>query len=86
MRSPLHADERSPLCGHTYDSLAAMNAEIVVTFEATTEVRCSCISHQPCEHGTFWETGSVQLACTLRPAQPFLCLKHTRFYMGCRQL
>ncbi|KAL4429159.1 hypothetical protein ABPG77_010138, partial [Micractinium sp. CCAP 211/92] len=30
-------DERSPLCGHTYDSLAAMDAEIVVTFEATTE-------------------------------------------------
>ncbi|KAL4858599.1 G protein-activated inward rectifier potassium channel 4 [Chlorella vulgaris] len=31
-------DERSPLCGHTYDSLAAMNAEVVVTFEATTEM------------------------------------------------
>ena len=31
------ADERSPLCGHTYDSLAAMHAEVVVTFEATTE-------------------------------------------------
>lgn len=33
----LPADERSPLCGHTYDSLAAMHAEVVVTFEATTE-------------------------------------------------
>ncbi|KAL4443440.1 hypothetical protein ABPG75_011177 [Micractinium tetrahymenae] len=30
-------DERSPLCGHTHDSLSAMHAEIVVTFEATTE-------------------------------------------------
>ena len=33
------ADERSPLCGHTHDSLMALNAEIVVTFEGTTEVR-----------------------------------------------
>lgn len=31
-------DERSPLCGHTHDSLVALNAEIVVTFEGTTEV------------------------------------------------
>lgn len=31
-------DERSPLCGHTHDSLAKMNAEIVVTFEGTTEM------------------------------------------------
>lgn len=31
-------DERSPLCGHTYASLTQMNAEIVVTFEGTTEV------------------------------------------------
>ncbi len=30
-------DERSPLCGHTHDSLKALNAEIVVTFEGTTE-------------------------------------------------
>eukprot|EP00887_Chlorella_sp_A99_P001604 scaffold8.g1604.t1 len=30
-------DERSPLCGHTHDSLSALNAEIVVTFEGTTE-------------------------------------------------
>ncbi|PSC68160.1 E set domain-containing [Micractinium conductrix] len=30
-------DERSPLCGHTHDSLMALNAEIVVTFEGTTE-------------------------------------------------
>ena len=43
MRKPAHraaccaADERSPLCGHTHDSLMAMNAEIVVTFEGTTE-------------------------------------------------
>lgn len=32
------ADERSPLCGHTHDSLMALNAEVVVTFEGTTEV------------------------------------------------
>ena len=32
------ADERSPLCGHTHDSLLALNAEVVVTFEGTTEV------------------------------------------------
>lgn len=32
-------DERSPLCGHTHQSLSDMNAEIVVTFEGTTEVR-----------------------------------------------
>lgn len=31
-------DERSPLCGHTHTSLTQMNAEIVVTFEGTTEV------------------------------------------------
>ena len=31
-------DERSPLCGHTHDSLKALNAEIIVTFEGTTEV------------------------------------------------
>ena len=31
-------DERSPLCGHTHTSLLALNAEIVVTFEGTTEV------------------------------------------------
>lgn len=31
-------DERSPLCGHTYESLKALNAEIVVTFEGTTEM------------------------------------------------
>lgn len=30
-------DERSPLCGHTHDSLLALNAEVVVTFEGTTE-------------------------------------------------
>lgn len=30
-------DERSPLCGHTHDSLMALNAEIVVIFEGTTE-------------------------------------------------
>uniref|UniRef100_A0A1D2A1X4 Uncharacterized protein n=1 Tax=Auxenochlorella protothecoides TaxID=3075 RepID=A0A1D2A1X4_AUXPR len=30
-------DERSPLCGHTHDSLTSLNAEIVVTFEGTTE-------------------------------------------------
>lgn len=30
-------DERSPLCGHTHDSLMALNAEVVVTFEGTTE-------------------------------------------------
>ncbi|DBB04045.1 hypothetical protein WJX77_007564 [Trebouxia sp. C0004] len=30
-------DERSPLCGHTYMSLKSVNAEIVVTFEGTTE-------------------------------------------------
>jgi len=31
-------DERSPLCGHTLDSLQALGAEIVVTFEGTTEM------------------------------------------------
>ena len=31
-------DERSPLCGHTHDSLEALNAEVVVTFEGTTEM------------------------------------------------
>ena len=31
-------DERSPLCGHTHISLVQMNAEIVVTFEGTTEM------------------------------------------------
>lgn len=31
-------DELSPLCGHTHDSLQAMNAELVITFEGTTEV------------------------------------------------
>lgn len=31
-------DERSPLCGHTFDSLVAMRAEVVVTFEGTTEL------------------------------------------------
>ena len=31
-------DERSPLCGHTHSSLIQMRAEIVVTFEGTTEV------------------------------------------------
>ncbi|EFN59959.1 hypothetical protein CHLNCDRAFT_133057 [Chlorella variabilis] len=30
-------DERSPLCGHTHDSLMALNSEVVVTFEGTTE-------------------------------------------------
>ncbi|GAB4816589.1 hypothetical protein N2152v2_003635 [Parachlorella kessleri] len=30
-------DERSPLCGHTHDSLMALNAEVVVIFEGTTE-------------------------------------------------
>ncbi|KAL6773734.1 IRK1B [Auxenochlorella protothecoides x Auxenochlorella symbiontica] len=30
-------DELSPLCGHTHDSLQAMNAELVITFEGTTE-------------------------------------------------
>ncbi|KAK9856462.1 hypothetical protein WJX84_003016 [Apatococcus fuscideae] len=30
-------DERSPLCGHTHDSLMAVAAEIIVTFEGTTE-------------------------------------------------
>ena len=30
-------DERSPLCGHTHDSLAGLMAEIVITFEGTTE-------------------------------------------------
>jgi hypothetical protein len=37
------ADERSPLCGHTHDSLMALNAEVVVTFEGTTEVRLRLI-------------------------------------------
>lgn len=32
-------DERSPLCGHTHSSLIQMRAEVVVTFEGTTEVR-----------------------------------------------
>lgn len=31
-------DERSPLCGHTASSLASLNAEVVVTFEGTTEM------------------------------------------------
>ena len=31
-------DERSPLCGHTFESLVEMRAEIVVTFEGTTEL------------------------------------------------
>jgi len=31
-------DERSPLCGHNFDSLVAMRAEVVVTFEGTTEL------------------------------------------------
>ena len=31
-------DERSPLCGHTLDSLSALGAEIIVTFEGTTEI------------------------------------------------
>jgi hypothetical protein len=31
-------DEKSPLCGHTHQSLIALSAEIVVTFEGTTEV------------------------------------------------
>lgn len=31
-------DERSPLCGHTHTSLNSLNAEIVVTFEGTTEM------------------------------------------------
>lgn len=44
------ADERSPLCGHTHDSLLALNAEVVVTFEGTTEVR---------DHQT-WPAGSSQ--------------------------
>lgn len=30
-------DELSPLCGHTLDSLVAMSAELVITFEGTTE-------------------------------------------------
>ncbi|KAK9916760.1 hypothetical protein WJX75_006642 [Coccomyxa subellipsoidea] len=30
-------DERSPLIGHTFDTLMAVNAEIIVTFEGTTE-------------------------------------------------
>lgn len=30
-------DERSPLCGHTHDSLLECGAEIVVTFHGTTE-------------------------------------------------
>ena len=33
-------DERSPLCGHTHASLIQMRAEVVVTFEGTTEVCC----------------------------------------------
>ena len=41
------ADERSPLCGHTYDSLKALSAEIVVTFEATTEVGLPLQPRQP---------------------------------------
>jgi hypothetical protein len=44
----LHADERSPLCGHTHDSLIALNAEIVVTFEGTTEVCTTGGSCLPC--------------------------------------
>ena len=36
---PTHPDERSPLCGHTHDSLQDLTTEIVVTFEGTTEVR-----------------------------------------------
>ena len=31
-------DERSPLCGHTFESLVEMRAEVVVTFEGTTEL------------------------------------------------
>ena len=31
-------DERSPMCGHTHNSLVALNAELVVTFEGTTEM------------------------------------------------
>jgi hypothetical protein len=31
-------DERSPLCGHTFSSLVQMRAEIVITFEGTTEL------------------------------------------------
>jgi hypothetical protein len=31
-------DERSPLCGHTHTSLVALSAELVVTFEGTTEM------------------------------------------------
>lgn len=30
-------DEKSPLYGHTHESLEALNAEIIVTFEGTTE-------------------------------------------------
>jgi hypothetical protein len=37
-------DERSPLCGHTHSSLVQMNAEIVVTFEGTTEVSLDLIA------------------------------------------
>eukprot|EP00887_Chlorella_sp_A99_P007248 scaffold2.g7248.t1 len=31
-------DERSPLCGHTHDTLSALHAEIVVKFEGTSEM------------------------------------------------
>lgn len=31
-------DERSPLCGHTHTSLVALGAELIVTFEGTTEM------------------------------------------------
>jgi hypothetical protein len=31
-------DERSPLFGHTQESLRALNAEVVVVFEGTTEL------------------------------------------------
>lgn len=31
-------DERSPLCGHTFNSLKALDSEIIVTFEGTSEM------------------------------------------------
>lgn len=31
-------DERSPLCGHTFNSLKELDAEIIVTFEGTSEM------------------------------------------------
>lgn len=49
-------DERSPLCGHTHDSLTSLNAEIVVTFEGTTEVSWRVEWSGRLERGREWHS------------------------------